>query len=162
MAWGKLQCTSKPISQLTLWLLVSLEVIRFWKLYFINSCYNSDISSSTQNIIQWSSQRTYIYIIQFYIQYKTDGNIETRGFHYYYHYWCYYYCYYYCVDHRSTIRREGSFSIMQAYIWLEPSLRYLKPVKVIEMLSEFIKQKMSCNYEFKPMVTVVHKSSHSS
>lgn len=28
MAWEKLQCATKPISQLTVWLLVSLEVIR--------------------------------------------------------------------------------------------------------------------------------------
>lgn len=47
-AWGKLQYAITLISQLTQWLLVSLEVIRLLKTYFVNSCCYSDINCSTK------------------------------------------------------------------------------------------------------------------
>lgn len=65
----KPQCATKPISQLTLWLLIPLEVVRLQKLYFTNSCY------------KWHQQfyTKFYTVIQLRNLYLGDLNLDTTS-----------------------------------------------------------------------------------
>lgn len=135
MAWGKPQCATKPISQLTLWLLVSLEVIRLQKLYFMNSCYkwHQQLYTKFYTVIQLRNLHLDDSILDT-TSSEINGMIKTSVFLYYYYY-CYYYYYYYyyyysySVDNRPTMRRQRSFPVMKVHLRIGAFIKVLENSK---------------------------------